>query len=136
MTDDIRQWSWWAGEGEEPEGFKLQGVTRESVIAAAHDEFGLDAVFTIVEATQDGPFVTDIFDDHNVEDVIDRFVEANGDRFCPDDGFDGHIDQAAFAAALNAACKSYFADHGGDIIVWAFTAQRNKEVIRPTAAPA
>lgn len=134
MADD-RQWTWWADEGEEVETFRFTGTTRDDVIATVRAECGPDVIISVVEATQDGPFLTDLFDDDSIDDVIERFADANSDRF-GEDGFDGSIDHAGLAAALNAACAAYFAAHGGDIIVWSFTAQRNKEVIRPAAAPA
>lgn len=134
MADD-RQWTWWADEGEEVETFRFTAATREEVIAAVQAECGSDVIISVVEATQDGPFLTDLFDDDSIDDVIERFADVNSDRF-GEDGFDGSVDHASLAAALNAACATYFAAHGRDIVVWAFTAQRNKEVIRPAAAPA
>ncbi|KEZ00620.1 hypothetical protein AI27_17940 [Sphingomonas sp. BHC-A] len=138
MADDVArdkyQWSWWAAEGEAADTYSINEPTRDAVIAAARSEYGDDATFVIVEATQDGPFVTDLFDEENVEDVIERFTDANGDRF-GEDGFHGYIDQHGLAAELNRAVALYMAEHGGDIVVWAFTDQRNKEVIRPGAAP-
>lgn len=130
MGEDSRCWSWWAEEGDDVDTYTLNEPSREAVIAAARREFGDDATITIVEATQDGPFCTDLFDQDNVEDVIERFQDVNGHRF-GENGFDGDIDQDGLAACLNAAAASYFAEHGHDIVVWAFTAQRNKEVIRP-----
>lgn len=135
MAVDDRQWTWWGDEGEDVETFRFTGSTRDEVIAAVRADCGQDVVISLVESTQDGPFLTELFDDDSIDGVIERFADANSDRF-GEDGFDGYIDHASFAATLNAACAAYFAAHGGDIIVWAFTGQRNKEVIRPTAAPA
>lgn len=135
QANDGRQWSWWAMRGEDVETYCLNKSTRADVIAAARYEYGDDAIFTIIEATQDGPFDTNLFDEDNVEEVIDRFVEANSGRF-GENGWDGHIDHYGLANVLNAALAAYFEVHGDDVVVWTFTGVRNKEVIRPEPSPA
>lgn len=134
-ADDGRKWSWWAEEGEDVEAYCLNHPTRAGVIAAARYEYGDAAIFTIIEATQDGPFDTNLFDDDNIEPVIDRFQEANSARF-GENGWDGHVDHQGLAEALNAALAAYFEVHGDDVVVWTFTGVRNKEVIRPDPSPA
>ncbi|MDF0540799.1 hypothetical protein PX699_00455 [Sphingobium sp. H39-3-25] len=130
IAQDPRQWCWWAGEGEDPETYSVTDSSRGAVITAARAEFGADVTFTIVEATQDGPFIAEIFDDSLIDDVIEGFSEANGDRW-GEDGFDGCIDRDLLARSLNDALALFLHDHGGDIVTWAFTGQRNKEVVRP-----
>ena len=134
VVRDRYQWSWWAAEGESVDTYYLNEASRDAVIATARREYGDGATFVIVEAPQDGPFETDLFDEDSAQDVIERFADANAHRF-GEDGFDGHIDPEGLAAELNRAVARYMADHGGDITVFSFTEQRNKEVIRLDAAP-
>ena len=128
----VRQFSWWAGLGAEPEVYSVNDATRDGVIAAARDEFGSAEWFTIVEATQDGPFDCDIFDHGGrlIEDVIERFSEENSERF-GEDGFLGDIDQGDLAAHLNRAFSEFMAMHGGKVVVWGFTEQRHREAVAP-----
>lgn len=133
VAQDVRHWSWWAGEGAEPETYTVNEPTRDAVIAAAGREFGADSVFTIVEATQDGPFVTDVVDEDIAERVIDAFVDANGHRF-GEQGWEGYLDQDALAAELNRAVARFVDARGDDIIVWSFTGQRHREVFGPVVA--
>ncbi|WP_342248630.1 hypothetical protein [Sphingomonas sp. OTU376] len=147
MTDaaensDGRRWSWWAGEMEKlvsgpragdwgkPEVYTVNEATRDAVILAARAEFGSEATIHIVEATQDGAFITDLFepDDRLLDAVFDRFAEQNGDRF-GEDGFQGDLSHEDLAAALNAALASFIGERESDIVTWRFTEQRNGEVI-------
>ncbi|MBM3928411.1 MAG: hypothetical protein FJ335_08145, partial [Sphingomonadales bacterium] len=77
---DTRRWSWWAGAGTCPETYTLNERTREAIIAAGRADFDGEA-FTIVCATQDGPFEAAPFDSERlIDDLIDRFAEDNADR--------------------------------------------------------
>ncbi len=130
---DDRQWSWWAGEGEGAEHFTVNEASREAVIAAARREFGDDVPFTIVCATQYGPFETDIFGEEQAEEMIDRFYEANSGRWdeegCEDPGFT--FDE--LAAAMNAAFGEFIRQRQSSIQTYSFTEQRHREVIDPQA---
>lgn len=129
---DTRQWSWWAGLGADAEHFTITESSREAVIAAAEREFGPNARVTIVEATQDGPFTAPDLDDDEMMDVLlDKFSEANCERF----GEDGLVDfpRDALAKQLQAAFQAFLVQHGHEIPTYTFIEQRNREVIGPIA---
>lgn len=136
--NDTRQWSWWAEEGEHFETYTVNEPTREAVIQVARDEFGADATFTIIEATQDGPFSAEIFDDRLMELIFERFGEANEERW-GEDGFEGSScsddEEQELRDALRAALEQWLQKHVHTIPSWAFTETRNKEVIRPEPTP-
>lgn len=124
------RWSWWVGSGENPETYDLNERTRDAAIAAGCREYQGD-VFTIVYATQDGPFNTTPFDDASlIDQLIERFAEDNGDRF-GEDGFEGDFDNEALAEAMNAAFDAFIIEHGSGIRTWSFTGQIDREIIRP-----
>lgn len=127
MADD-RLWQWWAGSGD-AEHFTVSAASRDAVITLATREFDGDP-FTVVEATQDGPFeVPDLDDDDLVDCLIEKFVEANSKRF----GEDGCEDfpRDALVEALTAAFGVMLAKHGKSISTYFFTEQRNRELVTP-----
>lgn len=127
MVDD-RLWKWWAGRGD-AEHFTVSAASREAIIAAASREFEGDP-FTIVEATQDGPFeVPDLDDDDLIDRLIEMFAEANGERVGEDGVEDFPRDE--LVAALTGAFGAVLAEHGRSIPTYFFTEQRNREIVTP-----
>jgi hypothetical protein len=125
--DDKRQFSWWAADGVQPESYTLNEPTREAIIAAAEREWPGET-FTIVYATQDGPFQTRPFDELLTERVLEQFAEDNSERF-GEDGMDSDLSLDALAAHLNTAFAEFIAEHVDKIPTWSFTEERDKEVI-------
>lgn len=146
LAADLKHWSWWADEATPPrdpaqhaldawgfpESYSINGATKEAALQAARREFGADVHIALTEATQDGPFETDLFegDAKLIELVLEAFAEQNEDRF-GEDGFDGDVDQDKLATHLNRALAEFFATHGRSVRVWSFTEQRNREIIAP-----
>lgn len=129
-----KQWNWWAAEGDLPDIFTIAAASRDQVIAQARAEFGSRQTFTIVEATKNCSFETDIFsaDDENLNDIIlERFTDLNGGSFGEDGVEDFPQVDADLCAALNAAFTVWLAPHEAGIPTFTFTAQRNLEVIFP-----
>lgn len=125
--DDDRHWQWWASS--DGEHFGISEATRDAVIAAGTRDFGGDP-FTIVEATQDGPFeVPDLDDDVLIDRLIDLFSEVNGGRF-GEDGVDD-FPRVELVAALTTAFETVLAEHGKSIPTYFFTEQRNRELVTP-----
>lgn len=136
-----RKYEWWAARGENPEVYAIVEPTRAAVIEKARHDFGPAAVFTIVEATQDGEFDPAIFDDaESIEWIAERFQEVNSDRW-GEDGWEGFgCDENAeqeLGRMLNAAFADWLKVHGRNIKTWTFTDMRNREVIPalPNAVP-
>ncbi len=145
---DRKHWSWWASEAvpppavaqhaveawdwDFPESYSINAATRDAALEKARNEFGPEAHIALTEATQDGPFDTDLFDGDSpmIDALVAAFAEANADRF-GEDGFEGDIDQDKLAAHLNRALADFFARHGGTIAVFTFTEQRNREIVPP-----
>lgn len=129
-----KQWSWWAGEGFEPEMFTVEAPSRDLVITRARAEFGAREAFSIIEATKAGSFETNVFeaDDQELQDVIiQSFTDLNAHRF-GEDGLDDFppID-ADLSHALNAAFAVWLAPHEAGIPTFTFTDSRNLELIAP-----
>lgn len=129
-----KQWSWWAGEGFEPERFTVEAPSRDLVIAAARAEFGAREAFTIIDATQDGSFETNVFeaDDQDLQEVIiQRFTDLNAHRFGEDGLEDFPPVDDNLCHALNAAFAVWLAPHEAGIPTFTFTDSRNLELIAP-----
>jgi len=129
-------YEWWAGEGDAPEVYLVSAASRDEVIQRARREYGPTATFTIVEASQEGDFESDIFNETLLETIADRFQEVNSDRW-GEDGWEGFACSAEaegeLAALLGAALGEWLKKHGPGIPTWTFTDQRSKEVIGPAA---
>ena len=127
------RYSWWAAEGTDPDTYHINEATREAVIEAARREYGPDATFTIIEATQDGDLRSNVFeadDDDLFDHVWERFSESNSERWS-EDGMEGPGANDELCKRLNAAFAGWIAENAADFPTWGFTDSRNKEVISP-----
>lgn len=76
MTGD-GNFLWYAGEGEEPDYYAIEGESRDAVIAQARTQFGSTAAFTIVEADKRVPSLPD--GEHLFESFLDSNMDLGGE---------------------------------------------------------
>jgi hypothetical protein len=134
-------WSWWAvevdGPDEKPDCYKVNEPSRDAAIAAATREYGDGSWIAIVEATKEGSFLARPFEEGGDCRLMDRLLEAfqddNSERW-GEDGPEFGFSTDSLAKALNDAFERFISENMNAVMegVWAFTGQRNHEVIPPS----